>query len=338
MSKEAEVRNRAWEQIDPEKDREEWLDQRKLVLGASEIMATAGLHPYMTPQDLQERKLGLAPRQEQTAVMRRGKLLEPVAVQLWEEETGKTTIPAPMRAHPDHPIIAATADRLVVEDRTPLEAKCLGYATFQRVRRAGLTDYIIGQVQIQAFVWDTDGTHLAVMHPDSLATLPFEVELDRDFVDHLVGHAEDWWQRHILDREPVEDTAPAGSDELRMKLPDVKGQIILRDDKAFVEAMADLMDARDIRDEAGQLYKDAQDRLVGVIGEDALGVWETPDGRYRVYRSAQRGRAQYSKAFKVVAGMELFDAEGNRVDVNQFLTRGDDFVTLRPYRLRAEEG
>jgi len=333
--KDVEARNERWAKLDPVADRERWLEERQSVIGASEIMATVGMHPYMTPKQLQEEKLGLAPPKEETSAMRRGKLLEPVAVKLWEEETGMTTRGAPMRSHPEHPHVAATTDRMVKELEQPLEAKCLGYASFQKIRRNGLTDYIIGQVQVQAFVWDVDGTHLSVMHPDSLETLPFEVELDHDFVAHLVGNAEAWWHKHIINREPVEEGLTAGQEDVAAKLPKVKGEIVTRSDDPFLSAMQDLMDARDIRDEASALYTDAKERVAEVLG-DELGVWESKDGRFRVYRSAQSGRAQYSRAFKKLASMDLFDASGERIDANDFLTRGSDFVTLRPYRLRAE--
>ena len=67
--------------------REEWLALRRRDVTASQIAALLGVHPYVTPYQLWAEKTGkLIPVQDDNAVLRRGRLLEAVAVQMAAEE------------------------------------------------------------------------------------------------------------------------------------------------------------------------------------------------------------------------------------------------------------
>ena len=67
-------------------NRELWLAQRSLVVGASEIAALFGESPWMSPFKLSAIKAGLVKTDEENAAMRRGRLLEPVAIECVREE------------------------------------------------------------------------------------------------------------------------------------------------------------------------------------------------------------------------------------------------------------
>jgi predicted phage-related endonuclease len=66
--------------------REEWLALRKSTLGASEVAALVGAHPWLTPYQLWALKSGLVPEPEETPAMRRGRHLEAVAIEFLREE------------------------------------------------------------------------------------------------------------------------------------------------------------------------------------------------------------------------------------------------------------
>ena len=67
--------------------RDEWLILRRHDVTASQIAALLGLHPYVTPYQLWAEKTGKhVPIDDDNAVMRRGRLLETVAVQMAAEE------------------------------------------------------------------------------------------------------------------------------------------------------------------------------------------------------------------------------------------------------------
>jgi len=79
----------------PVSNREEWLKLRQQDVTASVAGALLGVHEYVTPFALWALKsgaLGTAEDPEETAAMKRGRLLEPVAVQLLKEQYPKWQI------------------------------------------------------------------------------------------------------------------------------------------------------------------------------------------------------------------------------------------------------
>lgn len=73
-------------------NREQWLEARKLGIGASEVATVVGLNPYETPLELWQRKVGIEPPKEETAAMRRGHFCEDAVAQWWAHETGREII------------------------------------------------------------------------------------------------------------------------------------------------------------------------------------------------------------------------------------------------------
>lgn len=71
----------------PVSSRDQWLDLRKSDITASVVGALFGVHDYQTPYGLYALKTGLTSEDpEESDPMKRGRLLEPVAVQLLREE------------------------------------------------------------------------------------------------------------------------------------------------------------------------------------------------------------------------------------------------------------
>jgi predicted phage-related endonuclease len=66
--------------------REAWLERRRLVIGASEIPALFDASPWMSHFKLSAIKGGLISDEAENDAMRRGRLLEPVAIQCIREE------------------------------------------------------------------------------------------------------------------------------------------------------------------------------------------------------------------------------------------------------------
>ena len=67
------------------KSREEWLKWRKEDVTASAAAALLGLHPYTTLLQLYMDKTGIVPLEGDSPAMRRGRLLEPLALELIRE-------------------------------------------------------------------------------------------------------------------------------------------------------------------------------------------------------------------------------------------------------------
>jgi predicted phage-related endonuclease len=71
--------------------REAWLDLRMSTIGASEAPAMLGVHPYTTPYQLWAQKSGLV-QFEDNKQTRRGRLIEPVAIEILREERPRWSV------------------------------------------------------------------------------------------------------------------------------------------------------------------------------------------------------------------------------------------------------
>lgn len=89
------------------KDRADWLKQRELGIGSSEVATIIGLNPWETPYQLWRRKLGIDPPKEMTFAMKAGHYLEDAVAQFYQDESGREIIKS------------SAEDFLVVDDARP---------------------------------------------------------------------------------------------------------------------------------------------------------------------------------------------------------------------------
>src|SRR3990172_4113086 len=92
----------------------DYLEKRKLSIGASEAAAVLGLSKYRTPLEVYMEKTEQLPAKEPNFNMALGNLLEPIIAQLFEIET---TLPVVKNDvvyfHKDYSFISATPDYFV---------------------------------------------------------------------------------------------------------------------------------------------------------------------------------------------------------------------------------
>jgi putative phage-type endonuclease len=105
----------------PASSEADWLEARRKGVTASEIAVLMGLSPYSSPYKLYHQKLGILPADDDSDVMEKGRVLEPVIAEKFAAlhpewhvfGTGRE-----LYAHPDHDWQLATPDRLVLADRS----------------------------------------------------------------------------------------------------------------------------------------------------------------------------------------------------------------------------
>lgn len=127
------------------KSREQWLDLRRPNIGASVAGALLGVHSYQTAYGLYALKAGLLIEDpEESAAMKRGRLLEPVAIELLQEERPRWKIEAnvmPGGAYfVDRPLrLSATPDAFAIDpDRAGfgvIQIKSVESGIFRKVWR-----------------------------------------------------------------------------------------------------------------------------------------------------------------------------------------------------------
>ena len=207
----------------------EQLTTRKSGIGASEIGALAGLSRWASPMDIWLRKTGRDTPRETTA-MRRGNQLEPVVLAIYADETGETvTAPGALwpnggtLRHPEHPIVLATPDGVVLRGGAPawlVEAKT---ARAHMSREWGPSevgsppDVYAAQVTWQMACAGLPRADIAVLiGGDEFRR--YSIAFDEGLFAMLLECAERFWRDHVeMDTPPAIDGSDACAQYLAAK-------------------------------------------------------------------------------------------------------------------------
>jgi putative phage-type endonuclease len=184
----------------PASNTQDWYDYRSRGFGASEAAAAAGLSEYQTPFGLYCQKLGLLPPFEGNEATRRGKRVEHLIVEDWEEKNGRKVelYPAPMFVHPNpkRSFMFATPDAIVDMASKGLECK---NTNFRQAKKLGeehgstvLPEWQSQcQHQMEVMGWETVDVAVWV----ELEYLQFTVIRDDEFIEMMISAQEELWQR-----------------------------------------------------------------------------------------------------------------------------------------------
>ena len=111
----------------------EWLNARKNGIGASETAAILGLSRYKSAVDvyIDKTKEIISPRPD-SAASKRGRRLEPIVLDMYEEQYGAIHRNPPQVTSKQYPFMFASLDAARVDDGRPVEAKTAGkFVAFQ---------------------------------------------------------------------------------------------------------------------------------------------------------------------------------------------------------------
>jgi len=194
-----------------EPSRDEWLAARKKSIGSSDIGALVGADPYRTPLDIWLDKTGRATDGIETRPMRLGKRLEPVILEEYELETGRSaTLNGVSHLHPKVAIASATPDAFEVETGEGIELKAPGLRQSRHWGRSGSAEFpeaYLAQCAWQMAVTGRDRWHLAAL----LGAQDFRVyriERDLELEAGLFEVAERFWRDHVIaDKAPALDAS-----------------------------------------------------------------------------------------------------------------------------------
>ena len=194
----------------PIKDRDQWLGLRRADCTASTIGCLLGVHPYISPYGLYCLKAGLVPEDpEETAAMRRGRLLEPVAVQLLREDHPEWSIDQPGAYYRDVTArLGATPDATVKNGRGfgVVQIKTVEPNVFRRTWReeGEITPplWIACQALVEAYLTGADWAAVAAMVVGFGIDLHvIDIPIQRKLVDRIKAEVAAFWVR-IEERNP----------------------------------------------------------------------------------------------------------------------------------------
>lgn len=271
-------------------DREQWLKLREQDVTASTAGALLGVHPYATAYGLYLLKKKLIVEDpEETAPMRRGRLLEPIAVQMLREDR-------PGWAIHEHPVgfyyrdpatrVGATPDVLAMNEQGELgvvQIKSVEPSIFRRDWKAedGSIEpplWIVVQAIIEASLTETKWAAVAPMVISFGIDMPIiPIPIHAGIIDRIKGEVAQFWQRVDEGRQYDPDYARDGSLISRLYPEDNGSEIDLSSDNELPSAVDGLVTARADKKDAETREKICKTTIAEKMGAAAFA--RIADGR-----------------------------------------------------------
>ena len=254
-------------------NRDEWLEERKKGIGASEAAAVLGVSPWSSPVDVWARKRGLIPEIEDNERLRTGRLFEEPIAQLYAERE-KVTLTGggyDLRFHPKGLPIFATPDRIVDDANRPrgLEIKTVEPMAASAWGEEGsdqIPPYYVTQVAVCMSVTGLPEWDVAAffgMNDFRIYRLQRDMELENAILDRCST----FWNRYVIgNEEPALDGSEACAEYLVRKYPANRLPLIGANEEAE-QLLANLFAIRDQAKDDDAIQTEYENKLKAIIGE-----------------------------------------------------------------------
>lgn len=295
----------------PVSDRAAWLALRERDITASVAGALLGLHEYTTPFALWALKTGrLSEDPEETPPMRRGRLLEPVAIEMLREERPDWIV-EPGRTYFRDPSIrlGATPDTRVVCPRRGLgtvQIKSVEQSVFRRkwqVDPYGPVEpplWIAVQAIVEAHLTGAAWASVAPLVVGHGVELPIiEIPLIPGVIDRVREATVAFWTMIEEGREPDPDYAHDAETIDELFLVDEGGEIDLSHDNRIPELLAERAAAKADEKDAKARTEAANAEIKHKLAGAAIG--HLGDGRRITWKTQHRkGFEVHPTSFRVL--------------------------------------
>lgn len=185
-------------------------------LGASDAAAILGVSRWHTALDVWNQKMGITKPEDKEEHQQWGLLLEPAIAGRYSQDTGRRLRATGTARAKSSPILYAHPDRIVIGEPGLVEIK-----VSRRKWDDEIPIYYKTQAIQQLICTDREWVDFAVLEGGQRFMTPIpRYERDRSIEADFIAELEDWWERHIVRREPPDmDGADAGRRYLRAMYP-----------------------------------------------------------------------------------------------------------------------
>lgn len=299
-------------------DSDEWLQERRKSVGASEVAAVMGMSPWNTPLDVYKSKHGID-REFDPLLAWIGHKSETTIADWVHEWSGVpvTLEPAFMARSEQYPFLHASFDRVSNDPFTTWQFKTAHQYTGHKWDEGIPTDIRV-QVQAEMLVAGTSRAAVVVWIGGREFRLFWEPRDDRFIQDHMIPALTEFWgnlERGIAPKpSTLGELAEAWPDDAaEMEAPEVALEWIEK--RAFL-----LASAKEMTEEADQIKQTLGEYMLDA-GVDTF----THEGRKLLTYKKQKGRASFDAAALKRDRPEL---------VAEYTKQGADFLVMRTYKAK----
>ncbi|MDH5511484.1 MAG: YqaJ viral recombinase family protein, partial [Nitrospinota bacterium] len=260
----------------------------------SDVADVLSLEPYGCAARLYDEKIGTPPDYPEAynPHMERGKALEEVAAQEYLKAAGGgcELVSATTEADELRPWMRGNADRIIQPlDDAPgiLELKCPARQTFLSLKKDGLPDSWILQMQHYLYVYDLTWGAFGILWAEGWEFVHFRVKRDDQLIFQLIEREKEFWEAVTYNRRPeklpegdkrcrgcnrrvtcrgldlaVDLAIPEGPDGIGERREDLRG------DEGISMAVLDVIEAAEIEKEAADWKEDCREALKKLLGPD----------------------------------------------------------------------
>ncbi|MGG3792517.1 lambda-exonuclease family protein [Geobacillus thermodenitrificans] len=264
-------------------DRLEWLRLRQKGIGGSDAAAIAGLSKWKSPVAVYLEKIGQAPEENASSEAAYwGTVLEDVVAQEFSKRTGlKVRRRNAILQHPEHSFMLANVDRLIVGRKEGLECKTASEHLKEEWKDNEVPAQYLIQCQHYMAVTGFDSWWIAVLIGGNKFIYK-KIERDEEIIQYLIQIESDFWNNHVLKKNPpMFDGSEASSDLLKALYPTAKFDEEIQLPPGAVELIAKYEQAKQEEAEAAERRKEAENQLKAMLGEyerafagDRLVTWK----------------------------------------------------------------
>ena len=302
--------------------REQWLAERRLGIGGSDVAPILGMSPWATPLDVYLDKVGEAPERPDTPAMAWGRAMEPLLRQAYEAQTGlQVTVPPSALVHPVHGFMRANLDGIVPQANRVFEGKTARTAEgWGEPGTDEVPDAYALQVQHYLLVTGLSLADIAVLIGGSDFRI-YTVEADPQVQSDLIDLEREFWHR-VETRTPPE---PRTFAEVQQRFGRSSAAGAVQADPEAYAAWAELQDARRIAKEAEAREEAAKAVLMRTLG-DTGDTLVDPSGRVLA-------------TWKLAKAPQRFDTKALQAEhpdlYNQYLRAGEPSRRFLPKEIAA---
>lgn len=313
-------------------ERRQFLLNRQTGIGGSDVGALLGLSRWADALDVYHSKTrplrdtDLEP--PDSVDLRRGNLLEPVALGMYRDMTGRTVHGGqPMARHPRQPEAIVHVDGLQTDPAVSsltgvVEVKCPRAATFRAWLDDGLPMAHVLQNLWGQYVHGSDwGTNVAMSTEVEPMLIHADVAYDATLMDSVAAEVHRFWHEHVEPRVPPNvaewralgaKLRPPRVEPVTRDLATVEDEVLEAAARRYAEAQAMMKEAQALLDE----HKEAVQQRIAELGLEAVQV---PAGKF--YYRWHDGRRTLDK--QKLEGAMLLDwdlvAKGLNLDADELL-------------------